>query len=207
MTLAARLLSAMRRRGIRSQNQLARLSGVSQPSVHRILADPQGYVPGRRIVARLAQALDMSEAWLADGCLPDSTPAPIPRATHLAPEPISDINRLVTLYAHLTSSQRSLVLDLARMLLEAGGTSFAAPPLLQRMLVRFCDRPGLGLVAGRGLTTGIAKQPRMAWASRSSADEGPPTRRDGQLTKAVEPPPLRPPLFAFNSDYMHHKLH
>jgi hypothetical protein len=57
MTLAARLLSAMRRRGIRSQSQLARLSGVSQPSVHRILADPHGYAPGRRVIARLGPSI------------------------------------------------------------------------------------------------------------------------------------------------------
>ena len=124
MTLAARLLSAMRRRGIRSQSQLARLSGVSQPSVHRILADPHGYVPGRRVITRLAQALDMSEAWLADGRLPDRPAVPTPLACSSADAPNGE--RLTILYDRLTLAQRMLVLELVRMLYEAGAAQDAS---------------------------------------------------------------------------------
>ena len=67
MTLALRLHALMRRRGIKSQSQLARLAGVSQSSIHRILLAAPGYVPTRRILMRLAQTLDTSLSWLSEG--------------------------------------------------------------------------------------------------------------------------------------------
>ncbi|MBJ7262330.1 MAG: helix-turn-helix transcriptional regulator [Burkholderiaceae bacterium] len=129
MTLAARLLSAMRRRGIRSQSQLARLSGVSQPSVHRILADPHGYMPGRRVLARLAQALNMSETWLADGNASHgafgssisndarslSAHRPL---TSAEPHDTATLSRLCD---QLSPAQRALLLDMARMLCKTSG--------------------------------------------------------------------------------------
>ena len=117
----------MRRRGIRSQSQLARLSGISQPSVHRILTDPYGYTPGRRVVARLAAALAVPESWLADGQLPEgrtpdeaplfATPPPHPAARH----PASGYQRLAALYSRLTPPQRAVVLALAQALLDSAG--------------------------------------------------------------------------------------
>jgi|GEM_PF-1251655 len=115
MTLAARLLSAMRRRGIRSQSQLARLSGVSQPSVHRILADPHGYVPGRRVLARLAQALDMSEAWLLDGNASHGAVGHSAVDNAAFPHDTATLSRLCD---QLSPAQRALLLDMARMLCE-----------------------------------------------------------------------------------------
>lgn len=54
-------------RGIKSQNQLARISGVPQSSIHRILTRSDAYSPARSTLQRLAQALDTTVPWLTDG--------------------------------------------------------------------------------------------------------------------------------------------
>ncbi len=67
MTISDRLAALMRRRGIRSQSQLARISGVPQSSIHRILVRGEDYAAGTATLRKLAQALDSSVAWLAEG--------------------------------------------------------------------------------------------------------------------------------------------
>lgn len=67
MSLALRLRALMRRRGIKSQNQLARLSGVPQSCIHRILTREDRYSPTRGTLLRLAQALGTHVPWLTDG--------------------------------------------------------------------------------------------------------------------------------------------
>ncbi|MGE8687451.1 MAG: helix-turn-helix domain-containing protein [Achromobacter sp.] len=71
MSLAQRLHTLMRWRGIKSQNQLARISGVSQSCIHRILTRKDRYSPSRATVLRLARALDTSVPWLTDGVAPN----------------------------------------------------------------------------------------------------------------------------------------
>lgn len=70
MSLAQRLHTLMRWRGIKSQNQLARISGVPQSSIHRILTRQDRYSPSRATLLRLACALDTSVPWLTDGVAP-----------------------------------------------------------------------------------------------------------------------------------------
>ncbi|WP_434644807.1 helix-turn-helix domain-containing protein [Achromobacter piechaudii] len=67
MSPAQRLRALMRWRGIHSQNQLARLSGVPQSCIHRILTRDEHYSPSRATLLRLAKALDTSVPWLTDG--------------------------------------------------------------------------------------------------------------------------------------------
>ncbi|MCY1524736.1 hypothetical protein D9M68_596840 [compost metagenome] len=67
MSLAQRLHTLMRWRGIKSQNQLARISGVPQSCIHRILTRQDRYSPSRATLLRLARALDTSVPWLTDG--------------------------------------------------------------------------------------------------------------------------------------------
>src|SRR3546814_14234951 len=67
MTLAHRLRARMQWRGINSQNQLARISGVPQSSIHRILTRDDTYSPARSTLQRLAAALDTTVPWLTDG--------------------------------------------------------------------------------------------------------------------------------------------
>ncbi len=69
----------MRWRGIPSQNQLARISGVPQSCIHRILTRPaDSYSPSRLTLTRLARALGTSVAWLADGVVPAADPTSAP---------------------------------------------------------------------------------------------------------------------------------
>lgn len=70
MSLAQRLHTLMRWRGIKSQNQLARISGVPQSCIHRILTRKDCYSPSRATLLRLARALDTSVPWLTDGVAP-----------------------------------------------------------------------------------------------------------------------------------------
>lgn len=67
MSISDRLAALMRRRGIRSQSQLARISGVPQSSIHRILARGDDYSVGTATLRKLAIALDSSVAWLTEG--------------------------------------------------------------------------------------------------------------------------------------------
>ena len=76
MSLSERLRTLMRWRGIHSQNQLARLSGVPQSCIHRILTRREDrYSPSRATLVRLARALDTSVPWLTDGVVPAADPA------------------------------------------------------------------------------------------------------------------------------------
>lgn len=65
--MADRLRTLMRWRGIRSQRQLARLSGVPQTSIHRILTRDPGYLPALGTLTRLARTLDTTVLWLSEG--------------------------------------------------------------------------------------------------------------------------------------------
>ncbi|MFD4836434.1 helix-turn-helix domain-containing protein [Achromobacter sp. NPDC058515] len=77
MSLAQRLRTLMRWRGIHSQNQLARISGVPQSCIHRILTRREDrYSPARGTLVRLALALDTSVPWLTDGVVSSPDPAP-----------------------------------------------------------------------------------------------------------------------------------
>ena len=75
MSLAQRLHTLMRWRGIKSQNQLARISGVPQSCIHRILTREDCYSPSRITLQRLARALDTSVPWLTDGVVPSAVAA------------------------------------------------------------------------------------------------------------------------------------
>lgn len=80
MTLAHRLRARMQWRGIKSQNQLARISGVPQSSIHRILTRDETYSPTRSTLQRLAMALDTTVPWLTDG-IEGAAPGAVPART------------------------------------------------------------------------------------------------------------------------------
>lgn len=110
MTLATRLQSLMRRRGIRSQSQLARLSGVSQTSIHRILCAAHRGTPSLDVLSRLALALDASPSWLMHAELPD----PPQRRLRAIQDP--DEREWCELYRQLPGKEKQAVLALARSL-------------------------------------------------------------------------------------------
>jgi transcriptional regulator with XRE-family HTH domain len=123
MTMADRLRTLMRWRGIRSQRQLARLSGVPQTSIHRILTRDLGYMPAFNTLTRLARALDTTVLWLSDGDQsPHANEPPQLRepgaAQHYHPECGGDAAELHMLMARLSEAERRHVVALVRMLAE-----------------------------------------------------------------------------------------
>jgi transcriptional regulator with XRE-family HTH domain len=115
-TLADRLRSRMRWRGIRSQSQLARLSGVSQSSIHYILALGDGYDATRDTVRRLAAALGTTPAWLGGD---DNTPPKL-HDPGIAYAPDGYDAELQALMARLPTSARRKVVDIVRLIVEGG---------------------------------------------------------------------------------------
>lgn len=116
MSLSQRLRTLMRWRGIHSQNQLSRLSGVPQSCIHRILTREDHYSPARNTVVRLAQALGTSASWLTDGVVPATSPGSGPQdaaangidgycaeiCARLAPQPDSTKRLILALVRELS---------------------------------------------------------------------------------------------------------
>lgn len=67
-TIADRLDHLMKLRGVRSQSELARRSGVPQATISRTLKG--GSVPELDTIKKLAEALSSTSAWVADGIGP-----------------------------------------------------------------------------------------------------------------------------------------
>lgn len=67
MTISARLDEAMRDAGIESQSELARRSGVPQPTINRILKGAGKQGPATETVKKLAVACGVNFEWLNEG--------------------------------------------------------------------------------------------------------------------------------------------
>ena len=67
MTIPIRLQEAMDRAGIKSQSELARRSGVPQPTINRILKGVGRLGPATETLKKLAAACEVPFQWLADG--------------------------------------------------------------------------------------------------------------------------------------------
>jgi phage repressor protein C with HTH and peptisase S24 domain len=67
MTIATRLQKAMQRAEIRSQNELARRSGVPQPTINRILKGGGKQGPATETLKKLAMACGVPFQWLSEG--------------------------------------------------------------------------------------------------------------------------------------------
>ncbi len=104
----------MRWRGIRSQTQLARLSGVSQSSIHHILTRGDGYAAKRETLRRLAAALGTTPAWL-DG---DTGEPPALREPHPAYAADGYDAELQALMARLPGPARRKIVDIVRLIAE-----------------------------------------------------------------------------------------
>jgi phage repressor protein C with HTH and peptisase S24 domain len=70
MTISNRLDEAMKAAGIPSQNALARLSEIPQPTINRILKGVGKKGPEAHTVVRLAEACNVSFQWLYEGIGP-----------------------------------------------------------------------------------------------------------------------------------------
>jgi transcriptional regulator with XRE-family HTH domain len=127
MTMADRLRTLMRWRGIRSQRQLARLSGVPQTSIHRILTRDVSYMPTLTTLGRLARALDTTMPWLSEGeqslrgvahaAEPPRLREPSP-GQHYHPECGGDAAELHMLMARLSEAERRHIVAIVRLLAD-----------------------------------------------------------------------------------------
>ena len=132
MSLSQRLRTLMRWRGIHSQNQLARLSGVPQSCIHRILTRDDRYSPSRNTVVRLAQALDTSVPWLTDGVVPAAAPgaSPAPRLQDAATGRLDGYcAEICARLGPQPDSTKKLILALVREISEKQTGRAASPPL------------------------------------------------------------------------------
>lgn len=71
MTIATRLDRLMQARKVKSQSALARMAGVPQPTINRILKG-QTDTPELGTIKKIAAALNVPSTWLAEG--PGDTP-------------------------------------------------------------------------------------------------------------------------------------
>jgi len=67
MTIASRLDEAMKAAGFKSQNALARASGIPQPTINRILKGVGKKGPEAHTLALLAAACNVAFDWLHEG--------------------------------------------------------------------------------------------------------------------------------------------
>ncbi|QVQ25309.1 helix-turn-helix domain-containing protein [Achromobacter deleyi] len=125
MSLAHRLRTLMRWRGIHSQNQLARISGVPQSCIHRILTRPEHrYSPARGTLVRLAQALDTSVPWLTDGVSPTSAPGGAPWLQDGASgNGDGYCTEICALLRQQTDNTKRTVLTVVRLIIEKQGAA------------------------------------------------------------------------------------
>lgn len=118
MSLAQRLHTLMRWRGIKSQNQLARISGVPQSCIHRILMREDCYSPSRATLLRLAHALDTSVPWLTDGVGPgEDTPTHSANPPGLAAD--GYLAEISALLRHQPDSTKKAILSAVRLMVQA----------------------------------------------------------------------------------------
>lgn len=140
MSLALRLRALMRRRGIKSQNQLARLSGVPQSCIHRILTREDRYSPTRGTLLRLAQALGTHVPWLTDGMANPAGDAVTLSAPDAAPN--GYCTEICALLRRQPETTQRKVLKIVRLMIEDPGTaptlaeSAAARPLARAKVKR-----------------------------------------------------------------------
>ena len=71
MTISDRLRKAMKDAGFESQKDLERASGVTQPTINRILNRPGSKGPESETVKQLARACKVEFAWLNEGFTSD----------------------------------------------------------------------------------------------------------------------------------------
>ncbi len=138
MSLALRLRALMRRRGIKSQNQLARLSGVPQSCIHRILTREDRYSPTRGTLLRLAKALDTHVPWLTDGIAdPANGGVTLPQPDTL---PNGYCTEICALLRRQPETTQRKVLKVVRLMIEDAGAKPAPPESAAR---RAAGRAGI----------------------------------------------------------------
>ena len=119
MNISDRLDIAMRRAGYRSQSALARASGVSQPSINRILKTPGTVGPDSDTIKKLAAACGVSFEWLLNGA--ETVTNPPPAILPLVHVTLAELEML-TILRTSNDDDKALIADLFKVLAEHRAT-------------------------------------------------------------------------------------
>ncbi|MGF6697641.1 transcriptional regulator with XRE-family HTH domain [Paraburkholderia sp. MM5496-R1] len=118
MNIGDLLDQAMKRRGIRSQGALSRLSGVPQPTINRTLKNVS--VPEFSTLKKLADALDVDVRSLMDGDISGSTSvARVSPEAEQAAMVGKYVRRLTSLFAGRTEDEITRVVRAIEILMPA----------------------------------------------------------------------------------------
>lgn len=109
MNFSTRLDEAMQHAGFKSQNALAKASGVSQTTINRLLKTTGSNGPDRTTIQKLASTCGVSVEWLADGIVKNNstTPKTIDEyyVVHISPVEL----RIISKYRETTLAGKSLL--------------------------------------------------------------------------------------------------
>lgn len=124
MTIPNRLQEAMNVAGITSQSELARRSGVPQPTINRILNGVGRQGPATETLKKLAAACEVSFQWLADGTGAERG-AGAEEAVSVVPEPDIENLFIVPKLSQAGKAAGLVRLRTVRLRSSAKGTEFA----------------------------------------------------------------------------------
>jgi phage repressor protein C with HTH and peptisase S24 domain len=125
MTIAHRLQEAINGAGITSQSELARRSGVPQPTINRILNDVGRQGPSIQTLKKLAAACEVSFQWLAGGPGAERG-ASAEEAVSGVPEPDIEHLFVVAKTSRADETAGPVPIRKVRLRLSVEGTEFAA---------------------------------------------------------------------------------
>jgi phage repressor protein C with HTH and peptisase S24 domain len=128
MTIPMRLQEAMNRACIKSQSELARRSGVPQPTINRILKGVGRQGPATETLRKLAAACEVPFQWLGDGTGAESCAGAQQEAVLAMPEP--DIDQLFISSTSLQADTAAVAVRIrkVRVRFHATTTEFAVHP-------------------------------------------------------------------------------
>ncbi|MGF6444364.1 helix-turn-helix domain-containing protein [Paraburkholderia youngii] len=133
MNIGDLLDQAMKRRGIRSQGELSRLSGVPQPTINRTLKNVS--VPEFSTLKKLADALGVDVRSLMDGDAQGATPlAPVSLEAEQAAMVGKYVKRLTSLFAGRTEDEITRVVRAIELLMPTQETKSSEPARTARKL-------------------------------------------------------------------------
>lgn len=128
MTIPMRLQEAMSRAGIKSQSELARRSGVPQPTINRILKGGGRQGPATETLKKLAAACEVPFQWLVDGTGVESRAGGQEESVSAMPEPDIDHLFIVGKTRRTNNDAGSVRIRKAALRPSAKTTEFPAYP-------------------------------------------------------------------------------
>jgi phage repressor protein C with HTH and peptisase S24 domain len=128
MTIATRLDKAMKRADIRSQNELARRSGVPQPTINRILKGGGKQGPATETLKKLAMACGVQFQWLSEGIGEERRTMPGKEITLSVPNAAMEDSPRVLGTERLSKEAKCVQIKRVKLRLSAGITELLVDP-------------------------------------------------------------------------------